>query len=208
MSSLRVENILNNNSTQQIKLNSSGIPTINNLEPNIIFRDGDNSTLPLLELSSFNEIHVYTSTLTNNTIWLRTSLVQNAVYEIWNNSAGGANVDARLFPNGTAYDNEFISYYRLNVLADSTFIKTSIPIAVFYFDQLSGVTGGRPAQHWVFSTGPNYKYVQFEGADTGPGLAIGYARWTNDTRTWNWIGYISGTNAEFPFKRCWVRRIG
>jgi hypothetical protein len=209
MSTLRVENILNKSSRNHITLNSSGIPTIANLEPNIIFRDGDSSTLALLELSSFNEIHVYTSITNNNTIWMRTSLVQNAIYEIWNNCAsGGANIDARLFPNGTSYTGEFVSSYRANVLADSTFIRAIQTQPQFYFDHLSGVAGTRPTQHWVFSTGPSNKYMQFEGADNAPGFAIGYSRWTNDTRTWDWVGSITTTDPALPYKRCWIRRIG
>jgi hypothetical protein len=209
MSSIRVENILNKLSTPQIKLNSSGIPTINNLNPNIIYRDGDNSSLPLMQLSEFNQIHVYTSVINNALVYLRTSLVQNALYEIWNNCAeGDVNIDARLFPNGTTYTGEFVSSYRANVLSNSTFIRVIQTQPQFYFDHLSGIAGTRPTQHWVLSTGPNYKYVQFEGADTGPSLAIGYSRWTNDARTWDWVGYISTTNPSLPFKRCWIRRIG
>jgi hypothetical protein len=209
MSSIRVENILNKLSTPQIKLNSSGIPTINNLGPNIIYRDGDNSSLPLMQLSEFNQIHVYTSVMNNALVYLRTSLVQNALYEIWNNSAsGGVNIDARLFPNGTSYANEFATSYRLHEQTTSNFVKVIQTPTEFYFDQQAGGLGTRPTQHWVFSTGPTNKYVQFEGADNGPSLAIGYGRWTNNSRTWDWVGYISTSGALLPFKRCWIRRIG
>jgi hypothetical protein len=61
--------------------------------------------------------------------------------------------------------------------------------------------------HIIFSTGPTNKYMQFEGADNGPSLSVGYSRWTNDARTWDWFGQIDIAMSS-SFKRAWLRRIG
>lgn len=208
MSNINVNNIIDFFSTNQITLNSTGRPSITNLNPNIIYRNGDDSSLSLLTLSSFNDIHVYTSNTYNATLYMRTGLVTNSLYEMWTVcDAGTTNIDPGLYPNGVAYTDEFTQSYRSTQQSDGTFVSRIETGPRFWFDHQNGALGTAPMSHYIFSTGPTNKYVQFEGADTGPSLSTGYGRWTNNSRTWDYVGYIDYL-ALLAFKRSWIRRIG
>ena len=209
MSNINVNSIVDSFSRNQITLNSTGRPSITNLNPNIIYRNGDDSSISLLTLSSFNDIHVYTSSTNNAILHMRTGLVSNSLYEMWLIAASGTttNIDPGLYPNGASYANEFTQSYRATQQADAGFIRKIQTGPRFWFDHQEGGLGTAPMCHYIFSTGPINKYVQFEGADTGPSLSTGYGRWTNNSRTWDYVGYIDYL-ASLPFKRSWIRRIG
>jgi hypothetical protein len=208
MSTINVNSVIDNFSRTAITLNSSGRPTIRNLQPNIIHRNGNDAGPSLITLSSFNEVHVYTSGVYNSQLFIRTSLVSGALYEMWIMAEPGtANVDPGFYPNATSYTGEFATSYRSTQQADGTFIRRIETTERFWFDHQNGGAGTAPMMHIIFSTGPTNKYMQFEGADTGPSLSTGYGRWTNDTRTWDWFGYIDFSMSS-SFKRAWLRRIG
>ncbi|MFM7859287.1 MAG: hypothetical protein ACKO96_47045, partial [Flammeovirgaceae bacterium] len=82
MSTINVNTVIDSLSRTAITLSSTGSPTIRNLQPTIIHRDGANANPSLVALSSFNEVHVYTSTVYNPQLYLRTSLTSGALYEL------------------------------------------------------------------------------------------------------------------------------
>jgi len=209
MSNIRVDNIRGHNSINQITLNSSGRPTIQNLQVNLICRNGADSSLPLITLSSYNDVHLYTSNENNSLIYLRTSLVSNSLYELWIISApGSSNVDPGFYPNGSSYSGEFTQSYRATNDANNAFDRRLETLERFWFDHQGGGSGNVLMEHVICSTGPTNKYMQFEGADNGPSLSTGYGRWTNDSRTWDWFGYINFAPHSSSFKRAAIRRIG
>ena len=204
MSTLKVDAIENDYLQTAISLNSTGRPIVNNLIPNIISREGANST-PLLSLESFNEVHYYTQSQPNNLIQIRTSLVQNALYELWSVvPQSDNNIDISIQPNGQTYANEFNSSYYADGGSFQRFAQPNQ--ASFYFDHYGGGNGNEPVDHFIISTGPTNKYVQIEGSDSDS-LVHGYSRWTNNSRTWSWFGTIS-YSANSVDKRVWIRRIG
>jgi len=168
---------------------------------NIIERGDPGSSEPLLLLENFNDVHYYYSS--NNDMYMRTGLVPNAVYEMWYTSSGGAsNVDLYLYPNGSTYGSEFRAHYRATD-GSANFNRADQTLSHFYFDHFFGGSGADPAGKVWFTTGPTNKYMYYVGSDTSS-LVIGYNKWTNNSRNWDWIGYhaFNGDN-----KRFWVRRV-
>ncbi len=207
MSKVNANFIINNSEQTFIDTTLSSV-NLNNLEPNIIFRDGSNASLSLLQLSNLNEVHVYTNITPSNLLYLRSSLVNNALYEVVSLTAGdGVNIDFRLFPNGTTYTNEMIGLYWLNAEVALTWDRVQVTDGAFYFDHVGGTGGTAPMNRFVFTTGPTNKYVQYEGFDSHPGMACGYSRWTNNTRSWDWAGFIN-YGPTLNIKRAYIRRIG
>jgi len=153
-------------------------------------------------LEDFNTVHYFESS--NNSVYIDTQLVDNAVYEMTYTSSGGsANIDFYLYPNGSTYGSEFRAHYRATD-GSANFNRADQTLNHFYFDHFFGGSGSDPMGKIWFTTGPNNKYMYYLGSDTAS-LSIGYNRWTNNSRTWSWVGYnaFNGNN-----KRFWVRRIG
>ena len=176
--------------------------TISNFKLNVINRGDPTLTDPLVELRSFDQVHYYATT--GYILNLRTSVVQGAVYEFTYTSSGGiSNIDFVLNPNGVNYTNEFIDQYYLTV-NETEFARVTQTLPYAYFDHLGGSTGLNPMGTFRFTTGPTNKYYQYKGSDDG-NLTFGYGRWTNNSRTWDWVGQL---NFNGDNKRCWIRRVG
>jgi hypothetical protein len=178
--------------------------TIPNISFNIVNRGSPLVTDPLVLLNSFDQIHYYNTT--GASLNLRTSLVQNAVYEfVYTASGGAANVDFNLQPNGTSYTSEFSHQYYLTN-SSNAFQLVNQTFNTISFDHYGGALGTSPMGRLRFCTGPTNKHYQYQGSDT-ESLAVGYGRWTNNTRTWDWVGILGGANFGGDNKRCWIRRI-
>jgi hypothetical protein len=196
---LRTGVISSSSGNSAISISENGSTSIT---PNVINRGDPAAGAPLITLSDFTTSHYYETA--GSVLQLRTGLVQNAVYElIYTASAGSANIDFVLQPNGATYGSEFFAYYRATDGAAS-FVQASQTLPQFYFDHLFGGTGADPMGRLWFTSGPTNKYAQYVGSDT-TSLSIGYCRWTNNSRTWDWVGTLTfnGNN-----KRCWIRRVG
>jgi hypothetical protein len=175
--------------------------TISNIPFNIVDRGSPLVTDSLVQLNSFDQIHYYNTTGT--ILNLRTSLVQNAVYEfVYTSSGGAANIDFNLQPNGTTYASEFSQQYYLTNSAND-FILVNQTFSSVVFDHYGGALGTSPMGRLRICTGPTNKHYQYQGSDT-ESLAVGYGRWTNNSRTWDWVGIL---NFNGDNKRCWIRRI-
>ena len=178
---------------------------IPDLQLNVINRGAPAAGDALVELRSFDQVHFYSTA--GAVLNLRTSLLQNAMYEFTYTSSGGtANIDFVLNPNGSEYGSEFRDqYYFTNGGDNGTgFGRQDQTLNTIYFDHLGGGTGTSPMGTFRFTTGPTNKYYMYRGHDTG-NLCFGYGRWTNNARTWDWVGQL---NFNGDNKRCWVRRIG
>jgi hypothetical protein len=181
------------NGTEWIPVGSSQVNFIDRGDPG----DGSNGLL----LEDYNTVHYFYSS--NNSVFIDTKLVTDAVYEMTYTSSGGsANIDFYLFPNGTTYGGEFRAHYRATD-GSANFQRADQTLNHFYFDHFFGGSGDAPMGKVWFTTGPANKYMYYLGSDTAS-LSIGYNRWTNDGRSWDWVGYnaFNGDN-----KRFWVRRV-
>lgn len=207
MSTLKLTNIQTAAGVANFSINASTgeVTTSSGLEPSIINRG---NTTNLLLLTNLNEIHYYETT--GSILYLSTRMVPNAIYELTYTSSGGVeNTDFSLFPNGVSYVGEFAQYYRATTGTSGSFDQVSQAIDYIYFDHQFGGDGNNSMGKLVIHSGVDssgyYKMCFYFGADDGNNVACGYNRWTNNFRTWGWIGTLnfSGDN-----KRCWVRRIG
>jgi hypothetical protein len=196
---LRTNTIASSTGSTAISIQSNGATSIS---PNVITRGSPSASDPLITLNDFTTSHYYETT--GSVLQLRTGLVQNAVYElIYTTSGGSANIDFVLQPNGAGYGGEFFAYYRATDAAGA-FLQATQTLPQFYFDHLFGGTGTDPMGRLWFTTGPTNKYAQYVGSDT-TSLSVGYCRWTNNARTWDWVGTLTFNGDN---KRCWIRRIG
>jgi hypothetical protein len=176
--------------------------TIDNLRLNVIDRGAPAADGALVELRTFDQVHYYNTT--GNVLNLRTSVIQGAVYELTYTSSGGAaNIDFVLNPNGTQYTSEFRDQYYFTTGDGTGFSRLDQTLNTIYFDHLGGGSGSNPMGTLRFTTGPTNKYYMYRGSDDG-NLCFGYGRWTNNSRTWDWVGQL---NFNGDNKRCWVRRI-
>lgn len=179
---------------------------------NVINRGSPLSTDNLVELRCLNQIHYYETS--GAVLYLRTSLVQNAIYEFTYTATGGSsNIDFTFKPNGNEYTGEFLGNYYSNVNNSTSFGAKiteegdanvqAFRTRLIYFDHYGGEIGTNPMGTFRFCTGPTNKYYQYKGSDT-ESLCFGYGRWTNNSRTWDWVGELNfyGDN-----KRVWIRRI-
>jgi len=205
---IRVADIQNAAGKNYITDGGGGLVNIYDLKPKITYRDGSNATQTLLDLN-FNEVHVYTTEIRSNTIYIRTACASNALYEVITLSGGGdtQNCDSILYPNNTQYVNQFNLLYYPTTQATGSWERTSYSFNNIYFDHQNGALGAAIMQRWVICTKNDSKYVQFEGMDSGPSLSCGYCRWVNTTDPWSWIGriYIGPSNADII--RAYVRRL-
>jgi hypothetical protein len=197
---LRTSSIQSTSGTTAISISSDGATSV---RPKIINMGNPDVSAALVTLDDFTTTHYYSAA--NGNLHLRTGLVQNAVYElIWTCSGGGVNVDFVIQPNGASYTNEFVHSVRITQ-SDVNLFPISFPtFSTFYFDHLNGGVGSEAMGRLWFTSGPSNKYAQYMGSDT-VSLVLGYGRWTNNSRTWDWVGILiaSGDN-----KKCWIRRIG
>jgi hypothetical protein len=203
MSYLKVSKIegLSTSGGIRIPPDASDYMSIDRLQFNVISRGSPSVSDPLVTLESFDQFHYYetTGTILN----LRTGLLANSIYEFtYTSSAGVTNIDFVLQPNGTTYTNEFVSqyYHTLGAAAPSRINQT---LSQIYFDHFGGLEGTNPMGTLRLSTGPTNKYMQYVGSDTAS-IAFGYCRWTNNARSWDWLGVLTFNGEN---KRCWVRRV-
>lgn len=176
---------------------------IPNVSFNLVNRGAPLVTDPLVLLNSFDQIHYYNTT--GSVLNLRTSLVQNAIYELVYTASGGtADINFTLQPNGTTYTSEFSRQYYLTDSA-TNFTLVNQTAASIVFDHYGGSVGVSPMGRFRFCTGPINKHYQYQGSDT-ESLCIGYGRWADNNlnRTWDWVGIL---NFNGDNKRCWIRRI-
>jgi hypothetical protein len=206
MTILKVSELQSLNGTTNITINpSTGVATFSSgIEPIIINRGSPGQgDVPLL-LSSLNTIHYYETT--GSSLFLKTGLVEDAIYEmIYTSSGGTANIDFVMYPNGLTYSTEFNSLYRSTTQTTGSFdLRNQTSRAEIYFDHQTGTLGSESMGRLTIFTGPYNKSYMYTGSDTGPSLAYGYGTWTNDNRKWEWFGHIifNGDN-----KRAWIRRI-
>lgn len=175
---------------------------IPNLRLNVINRGDPAAGDALVELRTFDQVHYYQTA--GAVLNLRTSVVPNAIYEFTYTSSGGAaNIDFVLNPNGANYSNEFRDQYYFTV-GGGGFSRVDQTLSTIYFDHLAGGTGVSPMGTFRFTTGPTNKYYTYKGSDN-ENLVFGYGRWTNNSRTWDFVGQL---NFNGDNKRCWIRRIG
>ena len=203
MGVLKLSTVQTADGTSNITIDSSTgkVSFPSGLEPTIINRG---STTTQLELSSFNEIHFYSTT--SNSLYLPTLLLENAWYEFTYTASGGSNnIDFVLQPNNSTYSGEFQSLYRATQGGNGSFDKANQNNSQIYFDHQYGGGGGSPVGRLTLYTGPVGKTSFYFGGDDGANLCTGYNRWTNDSRKWEELGFLTfnGNN-----KKCWVRRIG
>lgn len=223
MSTIKVNKINNPRSNSKIYLNSTGRPSIDNLKPKIIQRNGSSSTESILTLSNFNEVHVYTARELGTELFIKTKMVTNGLYQMFvlcGSYPADTNIDTFLYPNGNSYSGSFSHLYRSTEASTANFIQrkntssdgpggSPVVNSQFWFDHQFGGLGTTCYEQWTISSGPYNKYVQFEGMDTGPSLAVGYCRWNDTTTIWDWIGRLSWSpEAQFDYRKAWVRRIG
>jgi hypothetical protein len=210
---LKVSTIGNSSGSDRIQINSSTgevSPASGcNFRYTTLNLGGTNPIQSLTLLKSLNYIHYYETT--GSILYLRTQMLQDALYELTYTSSGGAeNTDFVLQPNGVDYASEFASSYRLTRQTDGVFIAQNQTLPNFYFDHQAGGDGNNSMGKLIMYSGTsvgresqNMRCMYF-GCDDGTNVAWGYSRWTT-TRYWEWVGTLnfSGDN-----KRCWIRRIG
>lgn len=173
-----------------------------NVNLNVINRGSPSSSSTPVELRSFDQVHYYETT--GSSVWLKTSLLQNSIYEFTYTSSGGSqNIDFVLQPNGSTYSNEFRSFYYLSG-GGANLQRGDQTLSSIYFDHLGGGTGSNPMGTLRIHTGPLHKKFLYRGSDDGANLAIGTGFWTNDSRTWSQLGLLTFNGDN---KRVWVRRI-
>lgn len=187
----------------------------------IIERGNPGQASPLV-LSSMNTVHKYTINTPTNFIDISTSMLENAIYEVYftMKGANSLNNDLVLYPNyntGLSATTFYTSYQ--NFRNTGLEYKTNNANG-FLFDFVGGFIGWEPVGKITIFNTRSSKNVRIDASDT-TGLVHGSGYWTNGsgfsststsnialntTTVWSNVGRLA-LGPSYSSWNVWVRRV-